>query len=195
MYTLGINAAFHDSAACLVHDGVVLAAAEEERFTRIKHGKRPIPFSAYELPYHAIHYCLEAAGIRLQEVHHVAYAYDPLIRLGDHAQDATLTLPLQPSAHPTSEEWESVWEPLLLSSIMNAPGHLADGAPHHLHARFSGTTAAGPYRWHYVSHHRAHAASAFFLLRLKRRRCSRSMAAVSRPPPRIIMERATNCRT
>ncbi|ODT46899.1 MAG: carbamoyltransferase [Nitrospira sp. SCN 59-13] len=162
LYTLGINAAFHDSAACLVRDGLVLAAAEEERFTRIKHGKRPIPFSAYELPHHAIHYCLQAAGLCLRDVDHVAYAYDPLIRLGDHAQDTALPLPLQPSAHPESGEWESVWEPLFLSSIMNAPGHLADGAPHHLQARFAGATSAGPFRWHFVSHHRAHAASAFF---------------------------------
>ena len=54
MYTLGINAAYHDPAACLVQDGVVLAAAEEERFTHVKHGKRPVPFSTYELPFHAI---------------------------------------------------------------------------------------------------------------------------------------------
>ena len=54
MYTLGINAAFHDSSACLVRDGHVVAAAEEERFSRIKHGKRPVPFSAWELPYAAI---------------------------------------------------------------------------------------------------------------------------------------------
>src|SRR4051794_30146467 len=73
MYTLGINAAFHDSSACLVHDGTVIAAAEEERFTRIKHGKRPVPFSAYELPFHAIHYCLEEADLTLNEVDHVAY--------------------------------------------------------------------------------------------------------------------------
>ena len=63
MYTLGINAAYHDSAACLVKDGQVIAAAEDERFTRVKHGKRPIPFSTYELPFHAIDYCLAEAGI------------------------------------------------------------------------------------------------------------------------------------
>ena len=44
MYTLGINAAFHDFSACLVQDGKVLAAAEDERFSHIKHGKRPTPF-------------------------------------------------------------------------------------------------------------------------------------------------------
>ena len=77
MYTLGINAAYHDPAACLVKDGVVLAAAEEERFTHVKHGKRPIPFSTYELPFHAIDYCLSEAGIQLVDVDHIAYSYDP----------------------------------------------------------------------------------------------------------------------
>ena len=56
MYTLGVNAVYHDSAACLMRDGRVLAAAEEERFTHVKHGKHPIPFSTYALPYHAIDY-------------------------------------------------------------------------------------------------------------------------------------------
>ena len=65
MYILGINAAYHDPAACLVKDGRVIGAAEEERFTHIKHGKRPIPFSTYELPFHAIDYCLREAGITL----------------------------------------------------------------------------------------------------------------------------------
>ena len=63
MYILGINAVFHDSSACILQDGKLLAAAEEERFTHIKHGKRPIPFSTYQLPYHAIDYCLSVAGI------------------------------------------------------------------------------------------------------------------------------------
>src|SRR5438067_8471046 len=108
MYTLGINAAFHDPAACLVKDGVVLAAAEEERFTHVKHGKRPIPFSTYELPFHAIDYCLREAGIRLVDVDHVAYSYDPSLLLGSRSGDAIITLPLEPSAHPTPEEWESV---------------------------------------------------------------------------------------
>jgi carbamoyltransferase len=48
MYTLGINAAFHDSAAALIKDGVLITAAEDERFTHIKHGKRPVPFTAWE---------------------------------------------------------------------------------------------------------------------------------------------------
>jgi predicted NodU family carbamoyl transferase len=75
MYTLGINAAYHDSSACLVKDGQVIAAAEEERFTHVKHGKRPIPFSAYELPFHAIDYCLREGGIKLINIDHIAYSY------------------------------------------------------------------------------------------------------------------------
>jgi carbamoyltransferase len=50
MRVLGINAIFHDPAAALVIDGETVAAAEEERFSRRKHGKRPVPFSAWELP-------------------------------------------------------------------------------------------------------------------------------------------------
>ena len=161
MYVLGINAVYHDSAACLVQDGRVMAAAEEERFTRVKHAKRPIPFATYELPFHAIDYCLREAGIRLVDVDHVAYSYDPFLLLGRHRDEATITLPLEPSAHPTPAEWESAWDPLFLSSIVNAPRHLAGGAPHRLRARFRGARPDGPYRWHFVEHHLAHAASAF----------------------------------
>ena len=72
MYILGVNAAFHDSSAALLKDGVPVAAAEEERFTRIKHGKRPVPFLSYQLPFHAIDYCLREAGISLRDVDHIA---------------------------------------------------------------------------------------------------------------------------
>ena len=162
MYTLGINAAFHDPAACLVKDGQVVAAAEEERFTHVKHGKRPIPFSTYELPYHAIDYCLREAGLELVDVDHVAYSYDPALRLGPHWGDRTIALPLEPSANPAPAEWEHVWEPYFLASIVNAPRQLAGGAPHHLQARFRGARPDGPYRWHFVEHHLTHAASAYY---------------------------------
>ncbi len=98
MYTLGINAAYHDPAACLVRDGEVLAAAEEERFTHVKHGKRPVPFSTWELPFHAIDYCLREAGITLTDVDHVAYSFDPELLLDRSDEHASISLPLQPSA-------------------------------------------------------------------------------------------------
>ena len=162
MYTLGINAAYHDPAACLVQDGRVIAAAEEERFTHVKHGKRPVPFATYELPFHAIDYCLREAGITLADIDHVAYSYDPFLLLGRFRGEAMITLPLEPSAYPTPPDWEAAWDPLFLSSIVNAPRHLIDGVPLHLQARFRGSNSArSHYRWHFVEHHIAHAASAF----------------------------------
>jgi carbamoyltransferase len=161
MYTLGINAVYHDSAACLVRDGEVVAASEEERFTHRKHAKRPVPFSTWELPFHAIDDCLKQVGIGLVDVDHVCYSYDPALLMGRVRHDATITLPLEPSAHEVPSEWEAPWDPLFVSSIVNAPRQLADGAPHHLRERFRGVRHDGPYRWHFVAHHLAHAASAF----------------------------------
>src|SRR4051812_22427772 len=79
MRVLGINAIFHDPAAALVVDGTVVAAAEEERFSRRKHGKRPVPFSAWELPELSAAWCLEAAGLRPDDLDAVAYSFDPVL--------------------------------------------------------------------------------------------------------------------
>ena len=160
MLTLGINAVFHDSAACLVRDGHVIAAAEEERFTGVKHGKRPEPFSTYQLPFNAIAYCLDAGGVGLAQVDHVAYSFDPALLLGGLSGEEWVRLPLEPSAQTTAEGWESVWDPLFLSSIVNAPRQLTGGAPHHLRRRFEGAERDRTFRWHFVEHHTAHAASA-----------------------------------
>ncbi|GGZ46092.1 hypothetical protein GCM10010344_09680 [Streptomyces bluensis] len=77
MRILGINALFHDLAAALVIDGQTVAAAEEERFSRRKHGKRPVPFAAWELPEKAAAWCLARAGLRPQDLDAVTYSYDP----------------------------------------------------------------------------------------------------------------------
>ncbi|MFL6565886.1 MAG: carbamoyltransferase N-terminal domain-containing protein, partial [Burkholderiales bacterium] len=157
MITLGINAVYHDSAACLVRDGRVVAAAEEERFTRIKHGKRPLPFTTWELPYHAIDFCLGAAGLDLADVDHVAYSFQPRLLL----KEKELRLPIEPSAFATKQSWTSPWEPLELAYVVNAERQLLDGAPHHLGKRFVRAKKARHWRWHYVEHHLAHEASAF----------------------------------
>ena len=160
MITLGINAAFHDSAAALVQDGRLVAAAEEERFSRIKHGKRPVPFSAWELPFNAIDYCLREAGATLAQVDHVAYSYDPARFVGDRLAGGQATLPLDLAA-PDPQSWESPWDPLFACYLLNAPRQLADGAPHHLRKRFQNVRHDGPFRFHYVDHHLSHQASAF----------------------------------
>ena len=160
MITLGINAAFHDSAAALVVDGVVQAAAEEERFSRIKHGKRPVPFSAWELPFGAIDYCLAQAGLSLGDVDHIAYSFDPDRFPGGTEYDAdTITLSLQPGGSDDGA-WRSGWDPLFIAYIRRAPRQLIDGVPHHLRRRLA--IPGGPrFQWHFVNHHTCHQASAF----------------------------------
>ncbi|GAA0952303.1 carbamoyltransferase family protein [Actinocorallia libanotica] len=79
MRVLGINAVFHDPAATLVIDGRPVAAAEEERFSRRKHGKRPVPFSAWEQPGQAARWCLEHAGLSAADLDAVAFSYDPAL--------------------------------------------------------------------------------------------------------------------
>ena len=72
MRVLGISAFYHDSAAALVEDGVILAAAQEERFTRRKHDAG--------FPQNAIHYCLAEAGIGLADVDYVAFYDKPFLK-------------------------------------------------------------------------------------------------------------------
>ncbi len=161
MYILGINAVFHDSAACIIKDGVLLAAAEEERFTHIKHGKRPVPFSTWELPFHAIDYCLGVAGIHINDVDHFAYSFDPYLLIGgEYRKRPTIEIPFENIGITINEDWINEWDPLFLSSIINACGQLNDGYPHHLQKRFL-DAAIKAEQWHYIEHHIAHAASAF----------------------------------
>ncbi|HVW53542.1 MAG TPA: carbamoyltransferase C-terminal domain-containing protein [Trinickia sp.] len=164
MYTLGINAVYHDSAAALVKDGVVIAAAEDERFTHVKHAKRPVPFSTWQMPFDAIDYCLKEAGITLADVDHVAYSYDPALlptMPGPARGAATIALPLEPGLQRTNHPNESPWDPLFVSYIVNARAQLIDGAPHHLAKRFRAPEGGHRFAWHYVEHHLAHEASAF----------------------------------
>ncbi|QYJ20027.1 carbamoyltransferase [Achromobacter sp. ES-001] len=163
MYTLGINAAYHDCSATLVRDGIVLAAAEEERFTRVKHGKRPVPFTTWQLPYYAIDYCLSVADIRLRDVDHIVYSYDPALLADGQPRPLDIALPLEPSRAGFGPNGESPWDPLFLSYLVNAPRQLLDGAPHHLKSpRFDDLTLEHILdRWVYLDHHLSHEASAF----------------------------------
>lgn len=158
MYILGINAAFHDTAATLVKDGKIIAAAEEERFTHIKHGKRPVPFSTWELPFHAIDYCLKTAGITMKEVDRIAYAFDPdgvseTIIFEEEWFDQTDTI--------VAANTPISWDTLFLNYIRKAPEQLRDGYPHHLQKRLADSGDLKS-KWTFVNHHIAHAASAFF---------------------------------
>lgn len=160
MYVLGINSVFHDSSAAILKDGKLLAAAEEERFTHIKHGKRPVPFSTWQIPFYAIDFCLMTAGINLSDVDHIAYSFNPYLLIDkERANQPTIEIPLNLNAY--KRNGHDPWETLFLSAILNAPGQLADGWPHHLQKRFIGSKPAD-WQWHFVDHHIAHAASAYY---------------------------------
>ena len=72
MNILGISAFYHDSAACLVRDGEIIAAAQEERFTRKKHD--------FNFPTNAVEYCLKEAGISAEELDYVGFYDKPFIK-------------------------------------------------------------------------------------------------------------------
>ncbi|MFI9412221.1 carbamoyltransferase [Nocardia gamkensis] len=131
MRILGINAVFHDPAAALIVDGEIVAAAEEERFTRRKHGKRPVPFSAWEVPEQAAAWCLERAGLRADQLDAVGYSYDP--NLVDHSLGG-----LDQNSEPTRTDY-----------AFRAPAFLAAALP-----------GLDPSIVRFVRHHLAHAASA-----------------------------------
>ncbi|HLO89554.1 MAG TPA: carbamoyltransferase [Lentimicrobium sp.] len=160
MYVLGINSVFHDSSAVILKDGKLLAAAEEERFTHIKHGKRPVPFSTWQMPFYSIDYCLKKAGINLKDVDHIAYSFNPYLLIEkEKAAMPTIEIPLNLSSY--HRNGHDPWETLFLSAILNSPEQLVDGWPHHLQQRFIGCQTSD-WQWHFVDHHIAHAASAYY---------------------------------
>jgi carbamoyltransferase len=133
MRVLGVNAVFHDPAAAIVVDGRIGAAAEEERFSRRKHGKVPVAFSTWELPEQSMRWCLERTGLVPADLDAVAYSYEPRF-----------------APPPTEDVTASNWEGLRTLYAHRAhlfiktalPGLALDGVRH-------------------VPHHVAHAASAY----------------------------------
>jgi carbamoyltransferase len=129
---LGINALYHDPAAALVVDGQVVAAAEEERFSRRKHGKRPLPWSAWELPELSAVWVLAEAGLTPADLDAVAYSFDPRLMPG----------PEETGLHDDGDVMRKMY-------AEKAPSFLA----HHLPGLTEDKVA-------FVPHHVAHAASA-----------------------------------
>lgn len=133
-YILGLNAFHGDSAACLLKDGVIVAAAEEERFRRIKHWAG--------FPSQAIAWCLADAGIGLAEVDHVAINQDSKANLG---KKLAYTLTKRPDLG------------LVLDRLRNKRERA--GIDVQLRQAFPGQTFAG--KVHAIEHHMAHLSSAF----------------------------------
>ncbi len=135
-YILGVNAYHGDSSACLVKEGQLLAAAEEERFRRVKHWAG--------FPSEAISYCLEEAGIRLEEVEHIAINRDPKANL---FRKIGFTLAKRPDLR------------LILDRIKNAREWAT--IDEELKRAFPEQNFRG--KVHHVEHHLAHLASAFLV--------------------------------
>ena len=144
MIILGINGAYHESAAALVIDGRLVAAVEEERLSGIKHGKKPSPFNAHELPWRAIKAVLALGGVRWKDVNAIAYSLDPEARRRppEEACHQCISSTGNPRdfGHPEAEG-------AFLAGVEQARYQLLKQAPH---AAF-----------HFVPHHLAHAWYAF----------------------------------
>jgi carbamoyltransferase len=134
-YTLGISAFFHDSAAAVVSDGEIVAACQEERFSRVKHD--------LSFPVSAISYCLEEARISASDLHSVVFYEKPLLsferildsfgRIGNRGHDAWFDV---------APKW--IGEKLHIGEIIKQSLSVTE---EHLH---------------FIPHHLSHAASAFF---------------------------------
>jgi carbamoyltransferase len=148
---LGISAFYHDSAACLVVDGEILAAAQEERFTRVKHD--------HNFPVHAARYCLKEAGITAEQLDYVAFYDKPLLKF-DRLLETYLDY--APSGFRSFLKsmplWmkEKLWMPDLIRTEMAKVSGVEDER--------AAKKARKKFEWKLLfgDHHESHAASAFY---------------------------------
>ena len=141
MRLLGISAFYHDSAAALVDDGQIIAAAQEERFTRRKHDA--------DFPVHAIRYCLDTAEVDLDGIDHVVFYEKPLIKFERLVETYLANAPRGfQSFRMAMPLWikEKLFQKLNLEKALRAfsPSGRIDG------------------KLLFAEHHQSHAASAFF---------------------------------
>jgi carbamoyltransferase len=132
---LGINSVYHESAAALLVDGELVAAVEEERFNRIKHAKEADWNNPHQLPERAIRFCLKQAGLTARDIDHVGYSFDPKLRRKRYRA-----------------EW---WGQKVEETFQVRLGQVQSAVE-----EFLGRSLGQ--RFHFVPHHLAHAASAYF---------------------------------
>jgi len=135
MNIIGISAYYHDSAAALIVDGEIIAAAQEERFSRVKHD--------YRFPKNAVNYCLKETSLTIDQIDHIAFYDKPFIKfnrlLETFLQYAPLGLSSFIKAMPL---WlkQKLWIPDLIKNELDYKGEIL-----------------------FAEHHESHAASAFYL--------------------------------
>ena len=141
MHILGMSAFYHDSAAALLDDGRIVAAAQEERFTRKKHDSG--------FPRHAVEYCLSAGGIGLDEVDHIAFYDKPFLKFERLLETYLAFAPKGfTSFRMAMPVWlkEKLFQKRLLADKLKELGGERDVEQRLL----------------FAEHHQSHAASAFF---------------------------------
>jgi carbamoyltransferase len=138
---LGLSAFYHDSAAALVVDGEIVAAAQEERFTRRKHDAA--------FPSQAMHYCLDAAGTTLDDVDHIAFYDKPLLKFERLLETY---LAFAPRGFKSFSQAIPLWlrEKLFLGDLLTRE------------LEASGRRKITEDRMLFIEHHLSHAASAFY---------------------------------
>jgi carbamoyltransferase len=148
---LGISAFYHDSAACLVIDGEIVAAAQEERFTRIKHD--------HHFPVHAARYCLSEANLTARELDYVGFYDKPLLKF-DRLLETYLDY--SPSGFTSFLKSMPLWmsEKLWMPDLIRTELAKADGEDDERQAKKNGKK----FEWKLLfgDHHESHAASAFY---------------------------------
>lgn len=142
MYILGISAYYHDSAACLVKDGTILVAVQEERFTRIKNDAA--------FPQNSIRFCLQYANISLNDVHHIVYYEKPFLKferlLETHLAFAPTGIRSFLKAMPLWLKEKLYFKRMLLKGLQSIDPERTDKNTKIL----------------FTEHHQSHAASAFY---------------------------------
>ena len=142
-YILGLNSAYHESSACLIKDGKIIAAVEEERFNRKKHAKHARVDNPDELPINSINFCLKEAGITLKDVDYIGFSFSPAKRLRNKYFDEKVTV----------GSWGSdEGEDLFYQKLMQIPQKLSE---------LYGVDVKEKFRW--IDHHTSHAGSAYFV--------------------------------
>jgi len=148
---LGISAFYHDSAACLVVDGEIVAAAQEERFTRRKHDHR--------FPTEAVRYCLAEAGLTVDTLDHVSFYDKPLLKFERLLETY---LDYAPAGFSSFLKAIPVWmkEKLWMSDLISAEMARVEG----IEDRKDAKRRAREFPWQVLfgDHHESHAASAFY---------------------------------
>ena len=138
---LGVNCAYHESSACLLKDGDIVAAVEEERFNRVKHAKHSLVSNADELPLAAIESVLRIGGVSPKDVDHVGLTLDPDKRLAANRDLGEKNIAA--GDFGTREGEETFHRGVKHAGVL-------------LHERFPKAAV------HFLAHHLCHAASAFF---------------------------------